>query len=126
MKKLLILLFSILISFNSYGEWKMVSTNVDGNEYYVEIDTVKKHDGYVYFWYLDDYLQPSDYGIMSIQMYLQGDCGANRSKDLTMLFYKKSMGKGEYESYTPPDVWQYPRPGSSFRTVLDYVCDYFD
>ena len=104
----------------------MVSRNVDGNEYYVEIDTVKKHDGYVYFWYLDDYLQPSDYGIMSIQMYVQGDCGANRNKDLTVLFYKKSMGKGEYESYTPPDVWQYPRPGSSFRTVLDYVCDYFD
>jgi hypothetical protein len=104
----------------------MVSRNVDGNEYYVEIDTVKKHDGYVYFWYLDDYLQPSDYGIMSIQMYVQGDCGANRNKDLTVLFYKKSMGKGEYESYTPPDVWQYPRPGSSFETVLGYVCDYVD
>jgi len=32
MKKLLILLFSILISFNSYGEWTKVVEGVDGNK----------------------------------------------------------------------------------------------
>ena len=52
MKKLLVLLFSILISFNTYGEWVKVSTTIDGTEYYVEIDTIKEHNGYVYSWRL--------------------------------------------------------------------------
>ena len=125
MKKLLVLLFSILISFNSLGEWTEITESIDGNStYYVDEDTIKEHDGYVYFWYMDDYLQPSDYGTMSIQMYVQGDCGVMRTKDLTMLIYKKSMGKGEFETYTPPDSWQYLPPGTAFESVFDYVCAY--
>jgi len=36
MKKLTILLFSIFISFNSYGEWTYVSETVDGSVYYID------------------------------------------------------------------------------------------
>ena len=37
MKKLLILLFSILISLNSYGEWINHSSDTDGNDFYLMI-----------------------------------------------------------------------------------------
>ena len=50
MKKLLILLFSILISFNSYGEWEEVAEGMNGDIYYLDKDSIKKHGGYVYFW----------------------------------------------------------------------------
>ena len=46
MKKLLLLLFSILISFNSYGEWTKVNMDVDSSSYYIDFATVKKIDGY--------------------------------------------------------------------------------
>ena len=43
MKKLLLLLFSILISFNSYGEWEEVVESTDGDTYYIDKDTIKTH-----------------------------------------------------------------------------------
>ena len=42
MKKLLILLFSILISLNSYGEWTYVSSNITKDDYYVDFDKITK------------------------------------------------------------------------------------
>jgi hypothetical protein len=71
MKKLLILLFSILISFNSYGEWTKTGTN-SGDSHYLDTGRVKESGGYVYFWTMTDYLKP-EYGDMSNQMYFQGD-----------------------------------------------------
>ena len=65
MKKLLILLFSILISFNSYGEWVEIGKNVNGDTFYLDMDTIKEHNGYVYWWSLSDYLKPIETGAMS-------------------------------------------------------------
>jgi hypothetical protein len=77
MKKLLILLFSILISFNSYGEWEELGKNVNGDIFYIDEDTIKEHNGYVYWWVLVDRLKPSKSGTMSGKTYTQGDCGVN-------------------------------------------------
>ena len=53
MKKLLILLFSILISFNSFGEWVVVNEN-DGGTQYIDFDTLKIVDDSVYVWSMRD------------------------------------------------------------------------
>ena len=58
MKKLLILLFSILISFNSYGEWTLITTTDRGDSYFVDLETIKKQKAYVYYWELVDYVIP--------------------------------------------------------------------
>ena len=65
MKKLLIPLFSILISFNSYGEWKELGMNVAGDTFYIDKDIIKEHNRYVYWWVLKDYLKPDEYGTLS-------------------------------------------------------------
>ncbi len=62
MKKLTILLFSILISFNSYGEWTKVGEDVNGNTHYIDTDTIKDHKGSIYYWVLTDFLKPNEYG----------------------------------------------------------------
>ena len=128
MKKLLILLFSILISFNSYGEWLKIHHYDNGDVAYIDLNTIKKHGGYVYFWFMSDYLKPDPNGIMSIQMYVQGDCGVNRYKHLAFLFSKEPMGRNGDPSYTPPDDWHYPSPGTRYKmdVPFDYVCDYVD
>jgi hypothetical protein len=92
MKKLLILLFSLLISFNSYGEWEKLGKNVSGDTFYIDTDTIKEHNGYVYWWVLNDYLKPNEYGDMSGKTYVQGDCGVNRYKWLSIIYYKQPMG----------------------------------
>ena len=131
MKKLLIFLFSILISFNSYGEWTEVGTGAspvnDGDTFYIDIDTIKEHNGYVYWWDLNDRLKPTEYGIMSDKTYAQGDCGVNRFKYLSFISYKQPMGEGSGETFTPPNPeWRYPSPDSVGGIMLKYACEYVD
>jgi hypothetical protein len=127
MKKLLLLLFSLLISFNSYGEWERVSESDDGAiTTYIDMDTIKEHEGYVYFWELSDYLKPDEWGDMSLKAYVQADCGVNRQKFLSFITYQQPMGKGSSETTTPPDKWYYPSPGTIGGISLGYVCDYVD
>ncbi len=126
MKKLTILLFSILISFNSYGEWVEIGKSVDGDTYYIDTDTIKEHNGYVYWWVLNDYLKPSESGGMSLKTYSQGDCVVNRFKWLTLVEYKQPMGEGSGTPDNSYTEWIYPPPGSIGGGLLKYVCDYVD
>ena len=125
MKKLLILLFSILISFNSYGEWKQITVSLDGQHtHYVNVDTIKENNGYVYFWKLIDYLKRNEWGDMSIMIYLQGDCGVTRHKILTFLPYDQPMGNGEFKQFDGDGKWDYLLPNSVSEEVLNFVCNY--
>ena len=127
MKKLLLLLFSILISFNSYGEWKELGNNFSGDTFYIDMDTIKEHNGYVYWWSLSDRLKPSESGTMSGKTYVQRDCGVNRYKWLSIIQYKQPMGEGSSETITtPPEKWEYPTPDSVSGVLLKYICDYVD
>ncbi len=56
------------------------------------MDIIKEHNGYVYWWSLSDRLKPSESGIMSGKTYVQGDCGVNRYKWLSIIYYKQPMG----------------------------------
>ncbi len=123
MKKLLVLLFSILISFNSYGEWKKIGYSNEGNTFFIEIDTIKEHGGYKYSWDLSDYLVPSKFGDLSVQIYKQIDCGVSRFKNLSFIFFKQNMGKGENRTFNPSESeWQYPGPGTIAKSIINYAC----
>ena len=127
MKKLLILLFSIMISFNSYGEWILVSISKGGksigDKFFVDIDTVKKKDGHTYYWFLDDNIKADSNGDMSNKYFIKGDCSLYRFKVLSAIYYKKPMGKEQRESFTPKDPeWSYAPPNSNMHNALDKVC----
>ena len=128
MKKLLILLFSILISFNSYGEWIKVTIDGDnGDIYYVDKDTIRENGGYVYWYYMEDFMKRDKYGDMSALIYLQGDCGQNRYKMLSGIFYHQPMGINESGRETAKNPeWTYTFPGQINARLLDYVCDYVE
>ena len=124
MKKLLILLFSILISFNSYGEWTEITVNNEGVVFYVDKDTIKEHDGYVYWWDLGN-SKKLIVGTLSAEFYEEGDCGINRYRTLSFIFYKQPMGEGEGIKDNPQNPeWLYPTPSSVEGQILDFVCDY--
>ena len=125
MKKLLVLLFSILISLNSYGEWKKITENFYGDSYYIDFDSIKARNGYVYYWGLSDYITPNN-GNMSSKIYYQVDCELDKYKFLSGTFYNESMGKGKSETSTPPDDWMYLSPDSAYEVVIDSVCDYVE
>jgi hypothetical protein len=128
MKKLLLiftLLFSTLMfSTPSYAEWTQVSGDKEGNIFYVDFERIRKLDGYVYFWRLNDSLKPR-YGDLSSKVYNQGDCKLFRYKWLSVSFHKEHMGKGtgENEEITGKHKdWRYPPPNSGNETILKSVC----
>lgn len=125
MKKLLILLFSILLSFNSYGEWTEITESIDGSStFYVDEDTIKENGGYVYWWSLGNSKKLVS-GTLSAKFYNEGDCGINRYRKLSYVFYKQPMGRGEDVTDNPQNPkWVYPTPGSIEGGVLDFVCAY--
>ena len=89
MKKLLVLLFSLLISFNSYGEWTKINKSGIGTTFYIDIETIKEQNGYVYYWTMWDKLKPDKYGDKSYKFYHQGDCEPVRVKYLSYIYYKQ-------------------------------------
>ena len=127
MKKLLVLLFSIFISFNSYGELKNIITNLNGTAFYVYNDTIKKHNGHVYYWSLIDFSAPNSFGDRSVKGFYQADCGLNKKKLLTAIWYEQPMGTGKFvtENYDNPK-WDYSPPGSAIESVVEYVCEYIN
>jgi hypothetical protein len=77
MKKLLLiftLLFSTLMfSTPSYGEWTKVGKTVGGDIFYVDLERIRKHGGYVYWWSLSDYIKPTIQGHLSHKSYQQSE-----------------------------------------------------
>jgi len=124
MKKLLVFLFSILISFNSYGGWKWIGDSVSSNDYYIDFEKIKKIDGYNYYWFLTDLLKSDEYGYFSYISYVQGDCKLSRYMYLSDFYYNQPMGKGKVTSNTIENPkWDYPPPGSVNEFILKQVCD---
>ena len=124
MKKLLVLLFSILISFNSYGEWEFLDENIDSVSFYIDKSKIKKHNGYLYFWVMQDNLIPTKTGTLSNKVYYQGDCDINRIKYLSYILYKQPMGEGQGNTLQGDTEWTYPNPNGMLAYILDYMCDY--
>jgi hypothetical protein len=128
MKNLLLiftLLFSsVFLSSPSYAEWTKV-VEVQGNTFYVDFEIIRKHDGFVYWWELGDYLKPQ-MGYLSAKSYNQGDCELFRLKVLSYSWHKEPMGGGTGDTLPVPEKhkgWKYPPPNSSMETTLKSVCD---
>lgn len=123
MKKLLILLFSILISFNSYGGWKKVGEDGLG-DWYLDKKLIRERSGYVYWWSLSDWVVPTAEGYMSFKVYKQGDCRTNRFKSLQAIWYNQPMAEGEGDVKIFQNEWS--SPTTYFFDDLKAVCKYVD
>jgi hypothetical protein len=111
-----------MFSSSLYADWTEMSENTSGTAY-VDFERTRKHDGYVYYWYLGDYAKPTELGHLSSKSYRQGDCKLFRFKGLSFSFHKEPMGGGNGDVEEPDTEWTYPSPNSSFETVLKKVCN---
>jgi hypothetical protein len=107
----------------SHAEWTKVNKDADGNTNYVDFKSIRKKDGYVYWWILSDILKPTMQGHLSSKTYNQGDCKLFRVKYLSWIFYLKPMGSGTGNSDGPKKPqWDYPDPNSVMENILRAVC----
>ena len=129
MQKLLLLFFSLALSFNSYGEWTEISSNVKGDSYYINLETIKKINGYVNYWQLDDSASGLQSGeIYSAKSKIEINCIDEGMRMKGVIYYSENMGKGEiyFTDNSPPTDWGYPPPSSSYFKLLSFACDYVD
>ncbi len=119
-----ILIFTTIWSSKSFGEWEYVTKGISGVETYIDYTRIKKHDGYVYFWALEDLLKPDQDGDLSYINYYQGDCTLYRFKHLSASYYKQAMGTGTVKNITDQaPEWKYATPETIMETYLEIVCD---
>ena len=115
------LVSTLMFSSPSYAKWTKVGENQMGTMY-VNVERIRKVDGYVYYWYLTDYLKPI-HGDLSGKIYQQGDCKLFRYKNLSYSFHKEPMGGGTGDVQEPVKKgWRYPPPNSSMEIILKQVC----
>ena len=129
MKNLLIiftLLFStVFFSSPSYAEWTKVDEGASGDTYYVDFERIQKHGGFIYFWYIRDYLNPETNGDLSGKEYRQGDCKLFRYKILSSSFHKEPMGGGTSFPHPFFLIEDWKSTGNSIDgTILKSVCSH--
>ena len=118
------LAFTLMFSSTSFAEWTEVSKNIRGDTFYVDFERIRKVDGYVYYWQLTDLLKPTqELGVLSAEIYHEGDCNLFRFKVLSNVFHQQSMGRDVGKTFSPKNPeWEYPRPTSVTEIVLNTVC----
>ena len=126
--KALTVLSLITVAFASpvFAEWIKVGKNVSGDTWYIDHDTVKENNGYVYHWELQDRLKPNKYGDLSVKVLSEADCDIPRKyRYLSQLYYTQPMASGS-TSTTNNDTseWKYPSPNSVGEAMINAACDY--
>jgi len=117
------LVFTMMFSSTSFAEWTKLGENVRGSTFYLDFERIRKVDGYVYFWYLQDYLKPDKYEDFSAKIYVQGDCKIFRVKYLSFSYHKEPMGGGTGEvNASESKEWIFPTPDSVIEEILNKSC----
>jgi len=126
MKKLLLLLFSLMLSFNSYGEWVYINKNQDtGTSFYIETFTIEVDDGTVLWWDLNNYPEPQENGMLSSALKRAGDCNNKVFVNLGFKWFKNRMATGKNSgTFKPEHDWTKPVSGSIEEMMLNFACDY--
>ena len=108
-----------------FAEWTKVATG-GGNTFYIDYDTVKENDGYVYYWEMTDMLKPFESGVLSSEFLKEVDCNIPRKyRPLSLVEYKQPMAGGNGDSYNnPSDEWEYPSPDRVDEILTNAACEY--
>jgi len=122
MKKIFILLFSLLASFSSYGYW--TETHLDnGDSVYVDFDYLKKkYDGTLSWRYLEN--KPNDKTMKSVVFFIEGDCKMGLTRIVSTTLYRELMGQDKILSDNRGYSWEPPKPDSTSYQTLNIVCSF--
>ena len=122
MKKLLLLLFSLILSFNSYGEeyeGSYVKLFADDGDitWHLNLEKIQERDGLVYFWAMSSNKEDS------ATFLAESDCMLSRSKYLQYFQYTEPMLQGDSITLPTEDEWTYMPPDSIGELLIIIACD---
>ena len=115
MKKLLLLIFSLILSVNSYAEWTKVLPG-NSSTLYIDFKTLKEEDGFINWWYIDSW------STGSAKSYAQGDCDLKGFRILKRVDYSFPMGEGEGTEKDMVTNWEYYQANTGYEILLNFIC----
>ena len=115
----------LLLSINAFAyNWKKVSEYKDRDSFYIDVDNIKKRDGFVYYWVLSNYLEPID-GDYSYISKLKVDCAEEKLTYLSFTNYSEPMGEGRITSEDNKPFIHYPKPNEPYGfNEMKFACNY--
>ena len=105
------------------AEWTAVSANHHAT-FFVDENSIKKKDGYVFYWDMGNLLGPIGEGVVSISSFNKADCKNFLVKTLKTSFHKMPMANDKVEVLnTTKRAWTKPSLSSASSKILKYVCN---
>lgn len=118
------LILSMMFSSSSFASWTKVHVNSLGDTFYIDFTSIKKHNGYVYYREMMEYLEPEPDGAWTWNTYRKVDCEKFSFKELQVTVHKEPMGGGAPEHVRRPTHlkgWLQPATPIG-KKILKIVC----
>lgn len=126
MKNIAIILtfFFIIISSNSYADWKFITKNKSGDSFYIDLKSIKHQNNLTYLWTLTDNLTPSSTGVISSRALLEIHCNQpQRAYQIAHSAFSLPMGEGSaVTSYNKRLGPIYADGGNVISKFVNLVC----
>jgi len=113
--KLLLLIFSLILSFNSYGDWTSVLPG-NNSSLYIDFETLEEREGFIYWRYMDSWADGS------AKSSAQGDCNLRGFKVNKRVNFSLPMGEGEGIENNMVSSWEYYEPNTGYEILLNFIC----
>ena len=121
---LILLSINFLFIHNTHAEWKMWGTDGRDIVYYLNYNTIEIKDGYVFYWFLMNFLDPNSNGPKSTSIYLKADCNKFEVKPIKAIFFLEEIGKNKKNEfyYSSNEAWRSYNPNSTPGIMLKSIC----
>jgi len=121
--KILIFIYLFCFSINAYpANWVQISDNPNSAVIFVDIDSIRKANEYVFFSSLQNM---TSMGLNSVIFKKKADCLEKKIIKLKVIFFGQTMGQGipyEEDNVIQEDI--YPKPNTDNYNVMEFVCDH--
>ena len=121
---ILFILANLLFTQSLKAEWSIWGTDGKNIEYYINYESIEMKNGYVFYWFLMNFINPNPNGPKSTSMYLKADCKNNEVQPKHTIFFKDQMGKNKLNEfyYSSNESWRTYSPSSTPQIMLNSVC----
>jgi Surface-adhesin protein E len=124
-KKLLLVIFLLVVITPAKAEWVKVGTeSPQGETHYFDPETTKMNGPLRKVWVLSNYGKKLAGGYRSVKSFYEFDCKEERARSYTMLLYTDKMATGDVigAQHDKLKEWSIYPTGSIFSHIADAVC----
>lgn len=127
MKKLILILATVLISGNVSAEWTRIDGGADDSDLYGDMDTFRRNGSKIKLWTMHNFKTwqgPGNQKYQSNKIQWELDCKEEQVRMLASLDFTGKKGAGRLVStvYAPNDSWRPPTPQTLGEAVFNAGC----